>query len=381
VAPQVEQVASTTFKYGCLFIALETRKRHGAFLDYRLREMQLGLVTFADLPPGMSAEQRMRNLLEEARLADELGLEVFAIGEHHRPDYLVSSPATVLAAIAATTTQIRLSSAVTVLSSDDPVRVFQQFAHVDLISGGRAEIMAGRGSFIESFPLFGYDLNDYDALFEEKLELLLAIRDSASVTWAGKLRAPLDDVVIWPRPVQDPLPVWIAVGGTPASVVRAARLGLPLTIAIIGGQWARFKPFADLYREAWAEAGHEGEPTLAVNTHSFVADTASQADAAFAATYLHNMNRIGRERGWPPSGRAEYEALRSPAGPLTIGSPQEVAEKILAFHELFEPQRYLAHMSIGAVEHRDVMRSIELFATEVAPLVRRELAERTFVRD
>jgi probable LLM family oxidoreductase len=331
--------------------------------------MDLGLVTFADLYPGVTPEQRMRNLLEEARLADELGLTVFAVGEHHRPDYLVSSPATALAAIAAQTEQIRLSSAVTVLSSDDPVRVFQQFAHVDLISGGRAEIMAGRGSFIESFPLFGYELDDYDGLFEEKLDLLLAIRDSERVTWSGKHRAPLDDAIVWPRPVQNPLPVWIAVGGTPQSVVRAARLGLPLTLAIIGGQTARFRPFVDLYRQVWKEVGHGGEPRIAINTHAFVADTEEQATAAFGPPYLEIMNRIGRERGWPPSGRADFEALRSPAGPLNVGSPEQVAEKIVAIHELFEPERYLAHISLGAVEHRDVMRAIELFGTEVAPLV------------
>jgi alkanesulfonate monooxygenase SsuD/methylene tetrahydromethanopterin reductase-like flavin-dependent oxidoreductase (luciferase family) len=221
--------------------------------------MDLGLVTFADLHPGVSAEERMRNLLEEAKLADELGLKLFAVGEHHRPDYLVSAPTTALAAIAAVTKQIRLSSAVTVLSSDDPVRVFEQFAHVDLISGGRAEIMAGRGSFIESFPLFGYDLHDYDELFTEKLELLLAIRDNARVTWQGKHRPPLEDAGVWPRPVQDPLPVWVAVGGSPESVVRAAALGLPLTLAIIGGQTARFRPFVDLYRRA---AGRDQHPRV-----------------------------------------------------------------------------------------------------------------------
>src|SRR3954466_15501428 len=210
--------------------------------------MDLGLVTFADLHPGLSPAERMRDLLEEATLADELGLKVFAVGEHHRPDYLVSSPTTALAAIAAVTKQIRLASAVTVLSSDDPVRVFQQFAHVDLISGGRAEIIAGRGSFIESFPLFGYDLHDYDELFEEKLELLLAIRDEERVTWEGKHRAPLEGAGVWPRPVQEQLPVWVAVGGTPESVVRAARLGLPLALAIIGGQTARFAPFGAPYR-------------------------------------------------------------------------------------------------------------------------------------
>jgi len=338
--------------------------------------MDLGLVTFADLPAGLSPEQRMRNLLEEARLADELGLEVFAVGEHHRPDYLVSSPATALAAIAAQTSRIRLSSAVSVLSSDDPVRVFQQFAHVDLISGGRAEIMAGRGSFIESFPLFGYALDDYDELFAEKLELLLAIRDSGRVTWQGKHRAALEDVAVWPRPVQDRLPIWVAVGGTPQSVVRAALLGLPLTLAIIGGETARFQAFAELYRRVWAGAGYEGEPRIAINTHAFVADSEKAADAAFAGTYLELMNRIGRERGWPPSGMAEYEALKSPRGPLALGSPERVAEKMLSVHDLFQPERYLAHMSIGAVSHRDAMRAIELFGTEVAGLVADELRAR-----
>src|SRR5262245_1231025 len=310
--------------------------------------MELGLATFVDVNPGISPQQRMRNPLEEAELADQLGLDVFAIGEHHRPDYLVSSPAVVLAAIAARTSRIRLSSAVTVLSSDDPVRVFQQFAHVDLISGGRAEIMAGRGSFIESFPLFGYDLHDYDELFAEKLELLLAIRDNERVTWHGKHRAPLDGAVVWPRPVQDPLPVWIAVGGTPESVVRAASLGLPLILAIIGGQTARFRPFADLYRHVWEETGQVGEPRIAINTHAFIAPTRTEADAAFGSSYLALMNRIGRERGWPPSGRAEYEALASPAGPLALGSSEEVAAKIVSFHEMFRPERYLAHISIGA---------------------------------
>ena len=332
--------------------------------------MNLGLVTFADIHAGVTPEQRMQNLIEEARLADELGLTVFAIGEHHRPDYLVSSPATALAAIAAVTKQIRLASAVSVLSSDDPVRVFQQFAHVDLISQGRAEIIAGRGSFIESFPLFGYDLRDYDELFEEKLELLLAIRDHERVTWEGTHRPALNDAGIWPRPLQEELPIWVAVGGTPESVVRAARLGLPLALAIIGGQTERFTPFAELYRRVWSEVGHEGEPRVAINTHAFVADSRKAVDRAFAPGYLEVMNRIGRERGWPPSGRAEYEGLAGPAGPLAVGSPEEVAEKIVRVQELFQPERYLAHISIGAVEHRDVMHAIELFGTRVAPLVR-----------
>jgi probable LLM family oxidoreductase len=339
--------------------------------------MELGLATFADLSAGISPEQRMRDLMEEVKLADELGLDVFAIGEHHRPDFLISSPATALAAAAVLTERIRLSSAVTVLSSDDPVRVFQAFAEVDLLSGGRAEIMAGRGSFIESFPLFGYDLDDYDDLYAEKLDLLLRIRAGERVTWSGRHRAALDDAGVWPRPVQDPLPVWVAVGGSPQSVVRAGTLGLPLTVAIIGGQPERFVPLVELYRQAADAAGHDSaEMKVAINTHAFVGATSAEADSAFAASYLAMMNRIGRERGWPPSGRADYEALRSPRGALAVGSPEQVAEKILFEHELFGHQRYMGQMSVGAVAHADVMRSIELFGTEVAPVVRTEVARR-----
>jgi probable LLM family oxidoreductase len=339
--------------------------------------MQLGVATFADLASGVSPEERMRQLVEEAELADQLGLDVFAVGEHHRPDFLVSAPAVVLAALAARTEHIRLSSAVTVLSSDDPVRVFQQFAEVDLLSGGRAEIMAGRGSFIESFPLFGYDLEDYDELFAEKLELLLRIREDARVTWSGKHRPTLEDAVVWPRPMQDPLPVWVAVGGTPRSVVRAGTLGLPLTVAIIGGTVDRFVPLIGLYRESARQAGHDGDALpVAINTHAFVGETLAEADAAFAAPYLQMMNRIGRERGWPPSGRREYEGLRSPRGALAVGTPQQVAEKILLEHELFGNTRYIGQMSVGAVAHADVLRSMELFGTRVAPLVREEIARR-----
>jgi probable LLM family oxidoreductase len=339
--------------------------------------MELGVATFADLSSGISPEQRMRDLLEEAVLADELGLDVFAIGEHHRPDFLISSPAVALAAVAAKTHRIRLASAVTVLSSDDPVRVFQQFAELDLISGGRAEIMAGRGSFTESFPLFGYDLDEYDELFAEKLELLLAIRDSTSVTWSGRLRAPLSNAGVWPRPVQDPLPVWVAVGGTPQSVARAGVLGLPMTLAIIGGQPERFAPLVALYRRAAEQAGHDvTKLQLAINTHAFVGETSQAADSAFAQPYLAMMNRIGRERGWPPSGKAEYEELRSPRGAVAAGSPEQVAEKILFEHELFGNTRYIGQMSVGAVKHADVLRSMELFGTEVAPVVRAEVARR-----
>jgi probable LLM family oxidoreductase len=339
--------------------------------------MELGLATFADLSSGITPVQRMRDLMEEVELADQLSLDVFAIGEHHRPDFLVSSPAVVLGAAAVKTQRIRLSSAVTVLSSDDPVRVFQDFAEVDLLSDGRAEIMAGRGSFIESFPLFGYDLDDYDELYAEKLELLLELREKTHVTWSGRHRSALVDAGIWPRPVQERLPVWVAVGGSPQSVMRAGKLGLPLTIAIIGGQPARFAPLVELYREAAREAGHDPAQTrLAINTHAFVADSSAQADSAFAASYLQMINRIGRERGWPPSGRREYEALRASDGALAVGSPEQVAEKLLYEHELFGHDRYLAQMSVGAVAHRDVLRSIELFGTQVAPLVRAEVARR-----
>lgn len=338
---------------------------------------ELGLATFADLGPGVAPEQRMRELLEEAQLADELGLDVFAVGEHHRPDYLISAPTVALAAIAARTQRIRLSSAVTVLSSADPVRVFQEFAELDLISGGRAEIMAGRGSFIESFPLFGYDLDDYDELYAEKLDLLLKLRDGNPVSWSGRHRPALVNAEIYPRPIQDPLPVWVAVGGTPQSVVRAAVLGLPLTIAIIGGQPARFKPLVELYDRVWAESGHAAEERrLSINTHAFVGRTRAEADSAFAHPYLTMMNRIGRERGWPPSGRDQYEALTAPDGAVAVGSPEQVAEKILMEHELFGNQRYVGQISVGAVAHGDVMRAIELFGTQVAPLVKQEIARR-----
>jgi alkanesulfonate monooxygenase SsuD/methylene tetrahydromethanopterin reductase-like flavin-dependent oxidoreductase (luciferase family) len=260
--------------------------------------------------------------------------------------------------------------------------VFQDFAQVDLLSGGRAEIMAGRGSFIESFPLFGYDLDDYDELYAEKLELLLALREDSHVTWSGRHRPALADAGVWPRPVQDPLPVWVAVGGSPQSVVRAGTLGLPLTIAIIGGQPERFVPLVELYRDAWASAGHDpAEARIAINTHAFVGATSAEADAAFAAPYLQMMNRIGRERGWPPAGKAQYDALRSPRGAVAAGSPEEVAEKILFEHELFGHQRYIGQMSVGAVAHADVLRSMELFGTQVAPVVRAEVARRATPAD
>ena len=355
--------------------------------------MELGLCTFADVAPGAGPEQvaqRLQDLLEEIELADELGLEVFGLGEHHRPDYAVSSPPVALAAAAARTKNIRLSSAVTVLSSADPVKVFQDFATLDLLSGGRAEIMAGRGSFIESFPLFGYDLEDYDELFSEKLELLLALRESERVTWSGHHRAALQDVGVYPRPLQDPMPVWIAVGGSPGSIVRAGKLGLPLMLAIIGGAPARFKPLIDLYREAVRqsaaapEAAATQKPTqrdganrsgvaVGINSHTYVAETSQQARDEYYPAYAPMMNRIGRERGWQPLTREQFERACGPEGHLLVGSPEQVAEKILAEHELFAHDRFLAQLSVGTLAHEKVLRATELFANEVAPIVRAAL--------
>jgi len=337
--------------------------------------VEIGVYTFAELNE-QDAAGRMRDLLEEVTLAEQLGLDVFGIGEHHRPDFVVSAPAVVLAAAAARTERIRLTSAVTVLSSDDPVRVFQEFAEVDLISNGRAEIMAGRGSFIESFPLFGYDLDDYDELFEEKLGLLLAIRASERVTWSGKHRAPIEDLAIYPRPVQQPLPVWLAVGGTPTSAVRAGMLGLPMALAIIGGRPERFTPFVDLFRRSAEETGHSGLP-LSINSHAYVAETSERAADEFFPGYATMMNRIGRERGWAPMERPSFDALRTLRGALVVGSPEEVVEKILYQHQLFGHQRFMAQMSVGTMPHAQVMRSIELLGTEVAPVVRKELAGST----
>jgi probable LLM family oxidoreductase len=310
------------------------------------------------------------DLLEEVELAEQVGLDVFAMGEHHRPDYAISAPPVVLAAAAARTTRIKLSSGVTVLSSDDPVRVFQQFATLDQLSGGRAEIMAGRGSFIESYPLFGYDLRDYDALFAEKLELLMKINENEIVSWKGKLRPDIDYRGVYPRPYQERLPIWIAVGGTPQSAVRAGKLGLPLSLAIIGGYPRQFVPFIDLYKKTAKEAGH-GVLPLSINSHAYIAEGSKQASDEFYPTYSEMMSRIGKERGWPPMRREQFEASREPEGALLVGSPEEVTDKILYEHELFGNTRFLAQMSVGTIDHRKVMKSIELFGTKVAPAVRK----------
>jgi probable LLM family oxidoreductase len=338
--------------------------------------VEIGVYSFAELREAISAEQRLRDLLEEAELADRLGLDVFGVGEHHRPDFAVSAPAVALAAIAERTTKIRLTSAVSVVSSDDPVRVFEEFAILDLLSGGRAEIMAGRGSFVESFPLFGYDLRDYDALFAEKLDLLLRLREQERVTWSGKHRAPLEDAGVYPRPLQDPLPVWVAVGGNPESAVRAGALDLPMALAIIGGRPERFVPFAELHRDAARRAGHVPVPALGINSHAYVADTSELAAEEFFPPYTAMMNAIGAERGWRPIARPDFDALRSPRGALVVGSPEEVARKILFQHELFGHDRFLAQIGVGNLPHDRVLRAIELLATEVAPAVREEVARR-----
>jgi probable LLM family oxidoreductase len=311
------------------------------------------------------------------RVADEVGLDVFGVGEHHRADYAVSSPAVALAAGAAITKRIRLTSAVTVLSSDDPVRVFQDFATLDNLSGGRAEIMAGRGSFIESFPLFGYELEDYDELFTEKLDLLLLIRETEQVTWSGRLRAPLENAAIYPRPVQNPLPLWIAVGGTPQSVVRAAVNGLPLALAIIGGEPAKFAQLFRLYRQAGAEMSVD--PALlrtGLNMHGFVAASADEARDTFFPGYREVMTRIGRERGWPPLTREQFEYSCGPKGHLLVGTPDEVAEKIIRLHGIFANDRFLLQMGLGAMPHEALIKAIKLFGLEVAPMVKSAVENR-----
>lgn len=342
--------------------------------------MEIGIYTFGEvrLDPdtGQPVEpgRRLRELVEEIELADRVGLDVYGVGEHHRPDYAVSAPAVVLAAGAARTRRIRLTPAVTVLSSDDPVRVFQQYATLDLLSGGRAEIMVGRGSFTESFPLFGYDLGDYDALFSEKLDLLLRLRQEGPVRWQGRHRAPLAGQAVYPRPEQDPLPIWIAVGGTPASVARAGTLGLPLALAIIGGAAERFRPVVELYRQAGARAGHPpASLKVGINAHGFLADSADEARTTAYPPFAETMNRIGRERGWPPITRAHFESECTLGGALFVGDPDAVVEKILHQHALFRHDRFLLQLTVGPMAHAQVLHAIELLGTQVAPRVRTEL--------
>ncbi len=341
--------------------------------------MEIGLDSFVAVLPDPRTGQapapfeRVANLLEEITLADQIGLDSFGIGEHHRSEFLDSAPAVLLAAAAARTERIRLASAVTVISAADPVRVFQEFATVDLISKGRAEIVVGRGSFIESFPLFGLDTNDYDSLFAEKLDLLLTLRESTRVKWSGRHRAPLTGQAVYPRPMQAEIPVWLGVGGTPQSFARAGALGLPLMVAIIGGEPHRFRPLIDLYRETGRRAGHAPEK-LKVGIHAigFVADTMEHAADEFFPGYAAMFTQIGKERGWPPTTRAQYDAVRGPRGALIVGDPETVAEKVLYYDEVLGGiARLNFQMSAASLSHAEALRAIELLGERVAPAVRK----------
>lgn len=341
--------------------------------------MELGIGMFGDLHINSKGEiqptqQRLQELIEEIKLMDELGLDFFGIGEHHRPDYAVSSPEIVLAAAATVTKNIKLGSAVSVLSSSDPVRLYQNFATLDLISGGRAELMAGRGSFTESFPLYGYDLSDYDALFEEKLNLLLQINKERRVTWKGEFRPALVDQEILPRAVNNDLAIWIAIGGTPESVLRAGRLGVPVIFAIIGGSPAQFKPLFDYYRKVYDHFGHDAKNIqLGVHMHSFFGDDSRQTADEYYPLYAAQMSRIGRERGWSPYQRTQFEHGRGPNGHLLIGDTGEAVDKILAMQEMFGLTRFSAHMDVGGPSHQSLMKSIEIFGEKIAPKVREAL--------
>lgn len=339
--------------------------------------MQFGISTFGEVEHdtgagnALNAHRRIQQLIIEAQKADEWGLDIFALGEHHRPDFVISSPEMILAAVASTTKKIRLSSAVTVLSSSDPVKVFQNFATLDLISSGRAEIMAGRGSFIESFPLFGYDLKDYDDLFVEKLDLLIQIIQNEVVTWKGKLRPSINGIGVYPRPLQEHIPLWIAVGGTPASVIRAGKLGLPLTIAILGSSPSRFTTLTNLYRETWASSGHDiNKLQLCINEHLYIADTREKAINEYWPVYGKMMNRIGRERGWSPMDKQFFESLCEPDGSLMVGTSDDVADKLLYQYGLFKNTRFLAQIISGDIAHEKILHSIELFAKESVPKIK-----------
>ncbi|MFC5603801.1 LLM class flavin-dependent oxidoreductase [Sporosarcina koreensis] len=344
--------------------------------------MEIGITTFVETTPDVetghvaSHAERIREVVEEIVLADKVGLDVFGVGEHHREDFACSSPAVLLAAAAARTSRIKLTSAVSVLSSDDPVRLYQQFATVDAISNGRAEIMAGRGSFIESFPLFGYDLQEYNELFDEKLELLLKINESEKVTWNGKHRPSIPNLGVYPRPEQGRLPIWIASGGTPQSAVRAGVLGLPLVLAIIGGSPLQFAPIVDMYKRAAEQAGHDvSKLKIASHSHGFVGETTAEAKDKFFAPTAQVMNVLGKERGWGPYTRDTFEAASSLEGAMYVGDAATVAEKIIFLRKNVGVERFMLHVPVGSMPHEDVMRAIELLGTEVAPIVRAEIEQ------
>ncbi len=345
--------------------------------------MEIGVYTFGDI--GMdpttgktiSAKQRMHEVIELGKLADESGLDIFGVGEHHRLDYTVSSPAVVLSAIAQATKQIKLTSATTVLSTHDPVRVFEDFATLDVISNGRAEIIAGRGAFVESFPLFGYNLNDYDALFEENIKLLQQLNEEEIVTWEGQFRSSLKDAMIAPRPTQEKLPIWIGVGGTPESAIRAGRLGTGIALAILGGDPMRFKPLVDLYYQAGLEAGHARESLrVSVTGHTYIAKETQQAKDEFYPYYTNYWSYVNKQRGMNTNiSRADFEQMASPETALFVGSPQQIIEKILYQHELYGHERFIAQVDIGGQSYNSIAKVVEMLATEVAPVVRRETSK------
>lgn len=346
-------------------------------MSTQVNTMEIGISTFLHANPskeGVSHAQRLRQAIEEVQLADQVGLDVYAIGEHHRADYASSSPAVILAAAAAATKRIRFSSAVTVLSSADPVRVYQDFATLDGLSNGRAEIMAGRGSFIESFPLFGYDLKDYEELFDEKLELLLKINASEKVAWKGGHRPSIDNMGIYPRAQQESLPIWIGTGGSPESAVRAGSLGLPIVFSILGGKPQRFAPLVELYKEAAVRAGHNPKKLqIATHSHGFIADTTNKATERYYSVMAAQMNKIGRERGWSLYTRDAYEISCGLHGALYVGDPEYVAEKIILLHKSLGLTRFMMYVDFSSLPHRDLLRTIELLGTQVAPIVRKEL--------
>jgi len=342
--------------------------------------VELGVDMFGDLRIDPvtgeigSAALRMQEMMEEIKLMDEVGLDFFAVGEHHRDDFAVTSPEVVLAAAAALTKNIKLSSAVSVLSSADPVKLFQDFTTIDLISNGRAEIMVGRGSFIESFPLYGFDLQDYAELFEEKLGLLMQLNAQETLNWSGNFRKPLVNQPIFPRPKQEILPIWVAVGGTAASVIRAAKLGLPVIFAIIGGAIEKFKPLFDLYRQVWEKSGHNMNALqIGIHMHALFGAEPQKLKESYYPLYADMMNRVGRDRGWPPYQRAQYDFGLSRHGHLIIGDINEAVEKILYCIETFGLTRFSAHMDAGAPSHHDLMKSIEIYGTKIAPQVRQAL--------
>ena len=345
--------------------------------------MELGVGMFGDNHYDQNGQpqstgERLKELMEEIKLMDEVGLDFYGIGEHHRPDYAVSVPEIILAAAATITKKIKLGSAVSVLSSSDPVKLYQSFATIDQLSNGRAELMAGRGSFIESYPLFGYNLDDYDELFEEKLDLLTKINSNNPITWKGKFRPSLNKQQVLPRAVNDHLNMWIAVGGTPESVVRAAKYGLPVMFAIIGGDPAQFKPLFDYYKKAWQHFGHDmSNFKTGLHVHAFFGENSQQVADEYYPVYSSQMNRVGSSRGWPPYQRSQYDIGRGKSGHLIIGDANEAIDKILYLHELFGLHRFSAHMDVGGPSHASLMKSIEIYGTKIAPKVREALKSQT----